>query len=114
MHPPQNQIPEQITHSPGNDQLLYFTSTSLLSDNRGLVFLSDRTDEKDECWAGSWLALMQVDWSGGKIDWRPLTRHGSSWTSQDVHPHPLIDERCENAYFTSDRDGRCAVYRVAI
>ena len=36
--------PERLTASPeANDQLLYFTSTSLLADDQHLVFLSDRT-----------------------------------------------------------------------
>jgi hypothetical protein len=35
--------PEQVTFYPGNNQLLYFTSSSLLADNRKLVFISDRT-----------------------------------------------------------------------
>jgi oligogalacturonide lyase len=34
---------ERVTGSAGNDQLLYFTSTSLLADDGGLVFMSDRT-----------------------------------------------------------------------
>jgi hypothetical protein len=34
---------EQVTFGPGNNQLLYFTSPSLLKDNRSLIFISDRT-----------------------------------------------------------------------
>ena len=33
----------KITDNTSNNQLLYFTSTSLLSDDKGLVFLSDRS-----------------------------------------------------------------------
>lgn len=36
------QKPEQVTRHNSNNQLLYFTSTSLLKDNMGLVFISDR------------------------------------------------------------------------
>jgi hypothetical protein len=35
--------PERLTPLEGNNQLLYFTSTSLLADDAGLVYLSDRT-----------------------------------------------------------------------
>ena len=36
--------PERVTQNPeANDQLLYFTSSSLLSDDSRLIFLSDRT-----------------------------------------------------------------------
>jgi predicted dehydrogenase len=36
---------ERVTESSGNDQLLYFTSTSLLADDSGLFFISDRTGD---------------------------------------------------------------------
>lgn len=73
-----------------------------------------RTGEEDDSWGGRWLALLNVDWPRGRIEWRPLERHGSSWTSQDAHPHPIIDEGCRSVYFTSDRDGARAVYRTGI
>jgi Tol biopolymer transport system component len=73
-----------------------------------------RTEERDECWAGRWLSLLKVNWEQGKIDWTSLARHGSSWSSQDAHPHPIIDEKCENVYFTSDREGNRAIYRLSI
>lgn len=34
---------EQITFDQSNNQLLYFTSTSILGDNESLIFISDRT-----------------------------------------------------------------------
>lgn len=41
---PQPRIPERVTRrTDANEQLLYFTSTSLTADDRRLVFLSDRT-----------------------------------------------------------------------
>ena len=73
-----------------------------------------RTDEEDTEGCGRWLALLDVDWQRGKIDWQPLLHHGSSWATQDAHPHPIINEACNAVYFVSDRDGRRAVYRVAI
>jgi hypothetical protein len=39
------QAPVAVVSSAANDQLLYFTSTSLLADDQRLVFLSDRTGQ---------------------------------------------------------------------
>ena len=36
-------LKEQVTQGSGNNQLLYFTGTSLFQNNTGLVFISDRT-----------------------------------------------------------------------
>lgn len=41
---------EQVTKGPGNNQLLYFTSTSLLEKKRGIVFISDRTGFPNLFW----------------------------------------------------------------
>jgi Tol biopolymer transport system component len=48
------------------------------------------------------------------MTWTPLTAHLTSWRSQDAHPHPRVDHSGRYAYFTSDRDGKRAVYRVAL
>ena len=63
---------------------------------------------------GRWITLADVDWETCSIDWRPLTLHGSSWSSQDAHPHPIFDHACAAVYFTSDHGGRRAVYRVEL
>ncbi|HEV7298845.1 MAG TPA: oligogalacturonate lyase family protein [Tepidisphaeraceae bacterium] len=63
-------------------------------------------------WGGQWLAILRVDWAGGRIDWQPLCRHKSSWKSQDEHPHPVFDHAGRSVYFTSDREGKRAVYRL--
>jgi hypothetical protein len=73
-----------------------------------------RTDEDPTEGSGKWLALLKVDWPQGKINWSPLMRHASSWLSQDSHPHPIINDRCDVVYFTSDRDGRRAIYRLSV
>lgn len=46
-----------------------------------------------------------------------LCHHGSTWSlaygnTQDAHPHPYISDDGRWVFFTSDRDGRPAVYRV--
>ncbi|HEY3333398.1 MAG TPA: oligogalacturonate lyase family protein [Capsulimonadaceae bacterium] len=61
---------------------------------------------------GEWISLLNVDWNAGSIEWTPLCRSGSSWDSQDSHPHPILSADDSAAYFTSDVSGRRAVYRV--
>jgi len=63
---------------------------------------------------GAWISLLKPDWMSRTIDWRPVCRHGSSWRSQDEHPHPIFDHAGRHVYFTSDRSGRRAVYRVEV
>jgi oligogalacturonide lyase len=62
----------------------------------------------------AWISRLNIDWEAGTIEWTPLTAHLSSWGSQDDHPHPRIDPSGRYAYFTSDRDGRRAVYRTPV
>ncbi len=61
---------------------------------------------------GAWISRLKPDWKNRTIDWRTICRHGSSWKSQDEHPHPIFDHAGEHVYFTSDRTGQRAVYRV--
>lgn len=63
---------------------------------------------------GNWISLLRVDWSGKKYDWQPLCAHGSSWTSQDSHPHPIFDHAADAIYFTSDVLGHRAVCRIDV
>jgi len=67
-----------------------------------------------DLWGGAWLSHLKVNWTDQTIDWRPLCRHGSSWSSQDAHPHPIIAPDGRSAWFTTDRTGRRAVCRVAL
>ena len=64
--------------------------------------------------AGVWITLQYVDWKAGKMEWIPLCRHGSSWDSQDSHPHPIYNHAADAVYFTSDKDGKRAVYRIDV
>ena len=61
---------------------------------------------------GRWICLVDVDWDDRRTDWTPLERHGSSWTSQDAHPHPVFSPDGAWVYLTSDFEGRRAVYRI--
>ena len=60
---------------------------------------------------GDWA---EVDWAAGRADWIPLCENGSSWDSQDAHPHPIIDHGQRHVYFTSDRAGKRAIWRVPL
>lgn len=63
---------------------------------------------------GEWISVQRMDWAGRRIEWIPLCRSGSSWNSQDCHPHPIFNHAGDEVYFTSDRDGRCAIYRIPL
>lgn len=216
-HTESDRSPERVTqHCEANEQLLYFTSTSLTTDDRRLVFMSDRTghpnlfdrdlatgaerqltqnaeghlksyvyfngepyrgfgrasvslhapsgtvyylqgreirrvdaDGRERVLAeyghftsgapgvlvsdgyyetdgdrrvlncgnlmgGDWISRVDADWEKGNFVWTPLCRSHSSWAGQDEHPHPIIDHGSRFVYFTSDRDGRRAVYRIPL
>lgn len=63
---------------------------------------------------GAWITFMKVDWANRSIRWIPLCQHGSSWTSQDAHPHPVFNHAGDTILFTSDTTGKRAVYRVDV
>ena len=72
-------------------------------------------DEGDsDTWGGDWICRVDVNWDEGSIKWEPLCRNSSSWGSQDAHPHPIIDHNSNYVYFTSDMEGRRAIYRIAL
>jgi oligogalacturonide lyase len=62
--------------------------------------------------SGQWISRVDVDWGQGSTRWTPLCRHGSSWDSQDSHPHPIFDHAARRIYYTSDCEGKRAVYAV--
>jgi len=63
---------------------------------------------------GNWISVLRVDWLARTCDWKPLCPHGSTWTSQDSHPHPIFDHAANAIYFTSDVQGERVVCRVAV
>lgn len=65
-------------------------------------------------WGGAWISLVVVDWDYGEMRWTPLCLNGSSWTSQDCHPHPVFDPQSRAILFTSDQDGPRRICRVAV
>lgn len=65
-------------------------------------------------WGGAWISRLAVDWEKGGIAWQPLCESGSNWDCQCSHPHPIFNHAADAVYFTSNRDGRRAVYRVTV
>lgn len=63
---------------------------------------------------GAWISVLRVDWAAGRIQWQPLCRHGSSWKSQDEHPHPIFNHAGNAVLFVSDTASRRAVYEVPV
>ena len=79
--------------------------------------VTDGYYEQPDDWSGNvgaWISVLSPDWDRRTIDWRPIARHGSSWKSQDEHPHPIFDHGGRSVFFTSDVAGRRAVYRVGV
>jgi len=70
--------------------------------------------ESQEPGPAQWISLIDADWHAGTMEWTPLCRSGSSWASQDSHPHPVFSHRGDAVYFTSDREGFRAVYRIPV
>lgn len=61
-----------------------------------------------------WISHLDVDWDSGRVSWRVLGRSDSSWDSQDSHPHPILDAAGDFVYFTSDKEGKRAIYRLPV
>jgi oligogalacturonide lyase len=70
-------------------------------------------DESSEG-SGQWISLQKVDWQNEKIEWIPLCKHGSNWDSQDSHPHPIFNQSDTAVYFTSNKEGKRAIYKAGI
>ncbi|MFA6289346.1 MAG: hypothetical protein WC661_18345 [Opitutaceae bacterium] len=63
-------------------------------------------------WGGHWLSTLEVDWERRTIRWNPICRHGSSWNSQDAHPHPVFNHAGDEVLFTSDGGGLRSIYAI--
>jgi oligogalacturonide lyase len=48
------------------------------------------------------LHLCRCNWEEKKLSWEPLCYHGSSFQTQDVHPHPIFSHSDRYILFTSD------------
>lgn len=72
----------------------------------------NRTLKKEINFYGIYITLVKVDWENRRLEWIPLCRHGSDWSAQDSHPHPIINNLNNDIYFNSNRKGRNSIYRV--
>lgn len=63
---------------------------------------------------GQWITLQRIDWEYRMIQWIPLCKSGSNWDSQDSHPHPIFNHGDTAVYFTSNKEGFRAIYRVDV
>ncbi len=52
--------------------------------------------------------------TNGRAEVRRLCRHGTSWTQQIGHPHPIFSPDDRWALFSSDTGGKCNVYMVDV
>ena len=69
---------------------------------------------ENDNWGGEWISLLKVDWEQRSIEWHALCPHESFWNCQDSHPHPIFDHADGAVYFTSNKSGSRAVYRVKV
>jgi hypothetical protein len=67
-----------------------------------------------ESWGGEWITLFKPDWEKKTLELEPICRHLSSWRCQEVHPHPVFNHAADAVFFTSDFEGKRAVYKVDI
>jgi len=67
---------------------------------------------ENENWGGEWISSQKVDWDKKIITWIPLCEHHSFWDCQDSHPHPIYNHSDTSVYFTSNKDGKRAIYKV--
>jgi len=68
--------------------------------------------ERDDPEAQAMLVLVRL--VGDRSVITPLCRHDSSWKAQGSHPHPVFWPDDRWVVFSSDRGGRCNVYRAEV
>jgi hypothetical protein len=62
--------------------------------------------------SGEWITILKPDWAKKTVEWVPLCQHGSNWDCQESHPHPVFNHAADAVYFTSNKEGKRAVYTV--
>jgi hypothetical protein len=70
--------------------------------------------EEKESWGGEWITLFKPDWEKKTLELEPLCRHLSSWRNQEAHPHPVFNHAANAVFFTSDFEGKRAIYKIDI
>jgi hypothetical protein len=69
---------------------------------------------ENDNWGGEWISRVDMDWEKRALQWTALCPHESYWDCQDSHPHPIFDHGDGAVYFTSNKSGKRAVYRVDV
>lgn len=84
-------------------------------DANGLLICDGYYHEEgeDDGGMGRYISLIHPDWENRSLSWIPLCRHGSDWSSQDAHPHPVADHSCRYIYYTARVDGSLGIFRVS-
>ena len=85
-------------------------SATLVTDG----YYQQADDEADQKFGGAWICVLNVNWNAKHIGYLPLCRHGSSWGSQDAHPHPIFNHAGNAVFFTSDKSGHRAIYKASL
>lgn len=110
---PDGGTPVEVPFEEGFERYGHFT---LSSDIRTMV--SDGYAEfgppQTALRQGEWISRLKVDWEAETLRWEAVTRHGSSWDSQDSHPHPIFSHNDQEILYTSDVAGQRDVYAVRI
>lgn len=102
-------LPEEY-HRYGHFTAGNIHSNWLVSDG----YFHPNGEKENENWGGEWISFQKVDWENRKIQWIPLCRHHSLWNCQDSHPHPIFSHNDDAVFFTSNKDGKRAVYKIEI
>ena len=79
---------------------------AVATDSLALVPGQDRSSQQ--------ISLLDVDWDACTMTVRHLGENGSSWRTQDDHPHPVFAGDGRTIFYTSDRSGKRAVYSVLL
>jgi oligogalacturonide lyase len=66
-----------------------------VSSNEGLLVTDGIIDAKS-------IHLCHADWKAEKLSWSQICEHNSSFSTQDVHPHPIFSHDNRYVLYTSD------------
>ncbi len=72
--------------------------------------IADETGQRQR--RGNLIARLNPDWERGTMEVVPLCVSGTSWHTQDNHPHPVLTPDQREVLFTSDVSGVRQIYSV--
>lgn len=83
-------------------------------DNRIVTDALSRDVWESSARGGNCISILTPDWEKETVHAKTLCEAGSSWRTQDDHPHPVISPNGSEVLFTSDKSGARAVYALDI